>query len=164
MNSLFPKAALVLIVSTLLLGSCDKKPLSSSGYVTQANAVCASVAARAETPRAFTTPAQVAAFVHQTQILYNDLLDRLGGLRPPTSLDTRVSQMLTELHKVAAYLPQLQKAVSANDQARTSDLVTKIGEASSNASQIASELGLQSCVNAGNVAGPSASVAPSPSS
>jgi hypothetical protein len=76
---------------------------------------------------------------------------------------SRVDRMLTELQAVATYLPQLQKAVAANDQPRTSDLVTKIEQASISASQLAAELGLDSCINAGNVAGPSVSPVPSPS-
>jgi hypothetical protein len=125
--------------------------------------LCASAAAKAESPPAFTTPAQVDAFVRQTEDIYRGLLTQLRDLKPPDSMQERVNQMLTQLQAVATYLPQLQKAVAANDQGRTSELVTKIGQASVAASQIAADLGLNSCINAGNVAGPSTSPVPSPS-
>ncbi|MFN2594118.1 MAG: hypothetical protein ABR579_04430 [Actinomycetota bacterium] len=153
----------MLMVPTALLVSCDKKPLTSSQYVSRADSVCASVAAKAETPPAFTTPEQVDAFVKQTESLYQDLLTRLRDLKPPDSMRTKVAQMLAELQAVATYLPQLQKAVAANDQPRTSDLVTKIEEASATANRLAGELGLESCINAGNVGAASPSPVASPS-
>ena len=163
MNSPTARICVCLILSILLLSSCDKKPLTSGQYVSQANAICASAAAKAESPPALTTPAQVEAFVRQTEDIYRGLLARLRQLKPPDSLHARVDQMLNQLQLVATYLPQLQKAVSANDQGKTSDLVAKIEQASTTASQLATELGLERCVNAGNVAGPSSSPSPSPS-
>lgn len=157
MNSPTARVCVFLIVSTALLASCDKKPLTSTQYVSQAESICASAAAKAQSPPALTTPAQVEAFVRQTEDVYNQLLDRLRELKPPDSLRGKVDRMLAQLQLVADYLPQLQKAVSANDQPRTSELVTKIEQASTNASSLATELDLQQCVN---VAGASATPAP----
>ncbi|MDQ3876893.1 MAG: hypothetical protein M3290_00870 [Actinomycetota bacterium] len=102
-------------------------------------------------------------FVQRTRDIYNELLERLRELKPPDSMREQVDHMLDRLSDVAAFLPQLQKAVAANDQAKTSELVHQIGDSSAVASEIASDLGLTSCINAGNVAGPSASPTPTAS-
>jgi hypothetical protein len=131
--------------SVIVVAGCGGGRLSHDGFVARADAVCSAYQKKIPLltrPRSYD---EVIAYADRTLPLYMAALDKLRGLRPPSSDEPAVRRWLAADGKVVAAIGRLRGAAMRHDPAATNDASAAMQAAGLDGTRAAAALGLQSC-------------------
>lgn len=148
----------LLAVLGLALAACGNDDrLSREQYVSRANALCrendrrvAQVArdavAQARARGRLREDAVRSEVLNRSLPSIRSLLERLRRLRPPEEDERRVDRFLDQIEEAARLLPEVDRATRRRDQARLSELATRLAEIAGPSRRFARDYGLRDCL------------------
>jgi hypothetical protein len=125
-------------------GAAGTTPLSQDEFVSQANAACKqySDAAGALKQPASNSTSDVAAYTAQLLPLVNRAYAQLAALTPPSDLQAKYAQYLSDNKSQIGLLQDLEGAAKAGDASKASAAVQKLDAAKGQVDSEAQDLGL----------------------
>ena len=136
-------------------GCSEAEPLSRSEFARQADEICRDVAGRwdeveppvVEQPVTEEGFAELMAFEMETGRTFGgEVLDRVGALNPPPSLEPRVDRMLDALGRIVDDLDAYAAALEGRNEAELERLGETVDEGNQEVFQAEAEsLGLEAC-------------------
>jgi hypothetical protein len=127
-------------------GTSGSTPLSQDEFVSQANAACkdANDQLAALKAPAQTLNAQGATIAQEIPII-NQGLAKLTAITPPTDLQSKYDQWLSQAKQQVTLATQLAAAAKANDTAKAQSAAKQLQANSEQNNSLASDLGLTEC-------------------
>jgi chromosome segregation ATPase len=127
-------------------GASGSAPLSQSEFVSQANAACkdANDQLAALKAPAQTLSAQATTIAQEIPII-NQGLAKLTAITPPTDLQSKYDQWLSQAKQQVTLATQLAAAAKANDTAKAQAAAKQLQANSEQNNSLATDLGLTEC-------------------
>jgi hypothetical protein len=147
------RGALAALVGVLVLlatacgGGSDTR-LSKAEFQSQANAICAKYQKQLNAIEEPTSLEEIPDLVDQALVILNKEIDEVAALNPPEELQSDFDKMIAASNKTKAAADDLSAAAKSGDQAAVQKALEEGNAASSEADQLAGNLGLSEC-NAG---------------
>jgi hypothetical protein len=147
------RGALAALVGVLVLlatacgGGSDTR-LSKAEFQSQANAICAKYQKQLNAIDEPTSLDEIPDLVDQALVILNKEIDEVAALNPPEELQGDFDKMIAASNRTKAAADDLSAAAKSGDQAAVQKALEEGNAASSEADQLAGNLGLSEC-NAG---------------
>ena len=135
---------LIVLLAAACGGGSDAR-LSKAEFQSQANAICGKYQKQLD---ALGTPEsldEIPDLVDQALVILNKEIDEVAALKPPEELQGDFDKMIAASNKTKAAADDLSAAAKESDQAAVQKALEEGNAASSEADQLAGNLGLDSC-------------------
>jgi len=144
------RGALAALVGVFVLlaagcGGGSSVRLSKTEFQSQANAICAKYQKQLNALGSPTSLDEIPDLVDKALAILNKEIDEIADLNPPEEFQDQFDSMLAASDKTKQAADDLSSAAKAGDQAAVQKALEEGNAASSQADQIAGELGLNSC-------------------
>jgi hypothetical protein len=139
--------AVLVGVLVLLATGCggSNARLSKEDFQTQANAICAKYQKQLNALGAPSSIDEVPDLVEQALAILNKEVDEIAALNPPEELQSDFDKMIAASNNTKAAADDLSAAAKAGDQAAVQKALEEGNAASTQADQLATNLGLSEC-------------------
>jgi hypothetical protein len=132
-------------------GTSGSAPLSQSEFVSQANAACKQYQdayGAVKQPPSNSSTSDVAAYAAQLLPLANRAHAQLAALTPPSDLQAKYTQYLSDNKSQIGLLQDAESAAKAGDVSKTNATLQKLEAGADQVNSEAQDLGLTVCGNA----------------
>jgi hypothetical protein len=138
----------VLVLLATACGGGSDTRLSKAEFQSQANAICAKYQKQLNAIDEPTSLDEIPDLVDQALVILNKEIDEVAALNPPEELQGDFDKMIAASNRTKAAADDLSAAAKSGDQAAVQKALEEGNAASSEADQLAGNLGLSEC-NAG---------------
>ncbi len=130
-------------------GASGSAPLSQSEFVSQANAACKQYQdAYGALKPASNSTSDVAAYAAQGLALANRAYAQLAALTPPSDLQAKYTQYLSDTKSQLGVFQDMESAAKAGDTSKMNAVLQKLEAGAGQVNSEAQDLGLTVCGNA----------------